>query len=444
MRQANFEKKKRLLPISKESEIFPDTVRYRGLTIGKFTNVQRAGWFYKNSNKIYSFGKVRIDKILMTCGIRTMTLRESKESKGKSFNRRALQQILFYFMLMMLCRWTVLTLGEAIPIEEQIYGYLGDFMDGYGSKWSRLYYKVEILMLATATLVTHYLMIQWEKDPKRNKWLEVLSFMDKKKIVQSYGIPEGVATNIWERSSNNLKFYFPIIVGGMSSTISAIILECQYNRGNQSILNWIWTGLDILWLIMVSLHFSAFITIFDIFTHYFDIRVEKLVFDTEQIYKYRKEVNYEDRNDIIWSMLKEFDTICVQLRQVDYFWQYFLIMMVQMGPFAVLVGANNNFVFRTRMKSEFHYIMIWLLTFMILSLWLVFMLRASKTATKMHQYYLVLNRACLIPLNDSMKVRMEHAVKKFDGLQIGFNCFSMFTIGHEYLYHVSVLFILNI
>lgn len=414
-----------------------ESVRYRGLAIGHYPNVQRAGWFYKVSNKMSSLKLVQIDKMLIWWGIRSQTWEESKGTKRRTFNRVASQQVVLYFMLAMFCRWFILTLSEVFTIRKDVHQFLGDFMDGYGTVYSRLYYKAEILFFASVTLLIHVLMVCFEKSTGRNMWLEIVSFMNKKQTQGTSGLPEGVATNVWNKSIRNIKISMPIVAGGLASIMSGIILECQFYRGSQTVQNWIWTVVDCIWLALLSLHFTGFVFIFDIFAHYFDVRAQKLIFDSEQIYKYRNEIRVEERNNVIWSMLKDFNSICVELRQVDHFWQYFLISMLQVGPFAILMGLNSNLVFGTRMDSSTHYATIWILTLVLFALWIIFVMRASRLATQMHRFYLVLNRVCLIPVNDSMKLRMEHAVKRFDGLHLGFNCFHMFTVGHEYLYHVS-------
>ena len=432
---------KKSLSVKRDPRIMYEGVRPTGLAIGSFAHVQRDGWFYRTSNQIPSLDLVQIDKLLMLWGIRSMSLKDSLESKRRTFNRALYQRILHTFMTIMLCRWLLLTLTEVFPINQDLYSRLGDFMEGYGSKYSRFVYKVEILFFAIITLVTHTLAGRWERDAKRIKWLDILSFMDQRRKRQSYGLPEGVATSVWVKGLKNVKFLLPILVGALATTLGAIVLHCQLNRVEAGLttLSSFWTGMDMVWLGLLSLHFIGFVLIFDLFAHYFDVRTEKLVYDIQQIYKYKDELTGSERCNVIWTMLKEFNAICVQLSEVDHFWQYFLLLILQLGPFAVLVGLNNNFLFGTRMNSPLHYNMIWILTLVILFLWITFVLRASKVSTRMHLVYLVLNRACLIPVDDSMKVRMEHAVKRFDGLHIGFNCFNMFTIGHEYLYHVSNL-----
>lgn len=448
-----FQEKKSLF-VKRDARVMYEGVRPTGLAIGTFSHVERDGWFYRSSNQIPSLDLVQIDKLLMLWGIRSMNLKDSLDSKRRTFNRALYQRILHIFMTIMLCRWLLLTLTEVSPINQDLYSCLGDFMQGYGSKYSRFVYKVEILFPAIITLITHTLAGVWERDGKRNKWLHILSFMDRKRKHKSYGLPEGVATNVWIKGLKNLKFLLPILLGALATTLGAIVLQCQLNRvegdrvegdrveGGRWFwtgmdIRWFWTGMDMVWLGFLSLHFVGFVLIFDLFAHYFDVRTEKLVYDIEQIYKYKDELTGSERCNVIWTMLKEFNAICVQLNDVDHFWQYFLFLMLQLGPFAILVGLNNNILFGTRMKSPFHYSMIWILTLVICFLWISFVLSVSKVSTRMHQVYLILNRACLIPVDDSMKVRLEHAVKRFDGLHIGFNCFNMFTIGHEYLYHVS-------
>ena len=71
--------------------------------------------------------------------------------------------------------------------------------------------------------------------------------------------------------------------------------------------------------------------------------------------------------------------------------------------------------------------------------WIYSVLLAARVSAHSKKLYSEINRVCLIPVPEMVQNKLDNFVKRFSGRQIGFDCYQMFAVTHEFLYNV-VLF----
>ena len=73
------------------------------------------------------------------------------------------------------------------------------------------------------------------------------------------------------------------------------------------------------------------------------------------------------------------------------------------------------------------------------AMWTYSVLLAGMVPTRAKRLYANLNKVCLLPLPSFVVTKLDSFVKRFSGRAIGFDCYQMFYVTHEFLYEV-VLF----
>lgn len=87
--------------------------------------------------------------------------------------------------------------------------------------------------------------------------------------------------------------------------------------------------------------------------------------------------------------------------------------------------------------TPIHRIGVGILLFLTGLTWTYSVLLAARVAAHSKKMYSVLNRICLIPTPEMMQNKLDNFIKRFSGRTIGFDCYQMFSVTHEFLYNVS-------
>ena len=407
---------------------------------------------------------VNVDEYLMSWGLRfrRFITTDAKNKSGASPMVENTLNIVYhrfvaYFLVAMFIRWIFVicvsfSIGDTDDYDESegnqrflVMG-LGDFTAGVGTRFSQIFYQLEIAGLSMISLMVTGFSYKFRMREDKFFFLSMFDFM-KGYVRPNNGayseMTELISTRLWRRTLKNLHFLYPVVRWLGIVVMSGLVVYCSLQTMTPEDImfrmGWFWISIQIIWFYFLVTQVVGLIAVLDVICEYFGLRFAKLLADMKAISKHENDVRIELRNGYLLNMLKEFDTICSHLNKFNRFWQMVLFMLLKVGLLLVFAGFAMIVTFGEGL-DWFHWWSILILTHTQIAIWWTIASIASKPANYNHNLYMALNRLCLIPVPENIQAKMENFVKRFSGPKIAFWCFRMFSISHEYMYHVLMWF----
>lgn len=200
----------------------------------------------------------------------------------------------------------------------------------------------------------------------------------------------------------------------------------------------IWITILSIWLYYASAYIIGFLCLFRIICIHMDLRIRKLAQDSFLISQHSKEINSQDIGHVVYSLLREFDFTCRELDKFNKFWRFFILVFYGPGFIYIFFCLSLLIVQGSHMKWLDLVICI-ALFFGTTAMWAYSVLLAGMLPTRAKKLYANLNKVCLLSLPPFVVPKLDSFIKRFSGRAIGFDCYQMFYVTHEFLYEV-VLF----
>jgi hypothetical protein len=161
--------------------------------------------------------------------------------------------------------------------------------------------------------------------------MKLFEIMKMQMTADDLRMTEYMAALIWKESARTLNGWYRIYKHVALLTI--LLMVGWVNRKEimiGEVSSIVWFVLQTFWGYYVSSHLLGFIAIFRCVSYYFDIRMRKLISDANLIVEHENNLNFDDRAEVIYNLLKEFNYTCVELSRYNKFWQFFILVFY--GP----------------------------------------------------------------------------------------------------------------
>lgn len=236
------------------------------------------------------------------------------------------------FLTLMFLRWMLIILlpwiSKELNLNDKYWLHvLGDFTRRSGTSVSQLFYQICGMGTAGISLLICIYCYRIRNDPSYFMWMKLFEIMKMQMSPDDLRMTEYMAAVVWKESAVTLKGWYRtyrtialIAIAGMMANVNK--REIMAGEVNSSV----WLVLQVIWGYFVSSHILGFVAIFRCVSYYFDVRMRKLISDAELIVQHQKSISFDDRAEVIYNLLKEFDYTCVELSRYNKFWQFFILI----------------------------------------------------------------------------------------------------------------------
>ena len=243
---------------------------------------------------------------------------------------------------------------------------------------------------------------------------------------------------VWKQLVFTLRVYNLLSFGLICSGSAGLIYFNLSKLQTLDPITIVWVSILTIWLYYASAYIMGFLCIFRVICVYMDLRIRKLAQDSFLISQHSKEINNQDIGHVVYALLREFDFSCRELDRFNKFWRFF--MLVFYVPGFVYIFFCLTLLIINGPHMYFMDVVICILIFIgTAGMWTYSVLLAGMVPTRAKRLYVNLNKVCLLPLPSFVVTKLDSFVKRFSGRAIGFDCYQMFYVTHEFLYEV-VLF----
>jgi len=162
-------------------------------------------------------------------------------------------------------------------------------------------------------------------------WMKLFEIMKMQMSPDDLRMTEYMAAVVWKESVVTLKGWYRTYRSLALIVVAAIMAHVNMNEIMAGeISSVIWLVLQVVWGYYISSHLLGFVAIFRCVSYYFDVRMRKLISDAGLVVAHQKSLRFDDRAEVIYNLLKEFDYTCVELVRYNKFWQFFILVFY--GP----------------------------------------------------------------------------------------------------------------
>lgn len=275
---------------------------------------------------------VHIDSYMFNLGLMSTRFGSSVISTSKLLYQR----FVLIFLSLMFCRWICIIVlpifAKNLHIDSDACLYLlGDFTRRSGTPVSQLFYQINGLGASAISLLICMYCYYIRNDKKYFVWMKLFEIMKMQMTADDLRMTEYMAALIWKESARTLNGWYRIYKHVALLTI--LLMVGWVNRKEimiGEVSSIVWFVLQTFWGYYVSSHLLGFIAIFRCVSYYFDIRMRKLISDANLIVEHENNLNFDDRAEVIYNLLKEFNYTCVELSRYNKFWQFFILVFY--GP----------------------------------------------------------------------------------------------------------------
>lgn len=378
--------------------------------------------------------KDKIDTNLRSVHVDNYLVRWGLRPKGKG--ELVYQKFVWAFSIFMMIYWSIIISIHLFNLDEKYSILLCDFTRFVNHYPSKLFYHINILLTAIISVSWTTYCLNIRENNKYFYWMKLFDMIKGKKHAKELYLTEYMANEVWRETYWTMNTIYTVIRNVAMITATSVIIYSNWNEIlNLHINALIWTPLQALWVYYMSSHTIGPLAIFRCICFYFDIRLLKLIEDAKIICRHANYISMEDFGEIVYNFLIDFDRTLVDMDKYNFFWQFYILITYGPGFLVLFFGATVVAVFPSKLLS-----IDWTIQFtaLILSagLWTYSVLLAGHVSSNSKKLYKVLNRICLTKIESEIYIKLENMVKRFSGREIGFNCYHMFTVTHEFLYEV--------
>lgn len=260
-------------------------------------------------------------------------------SSVNSTSKLLYQRIVLVFLSLMFLRWITIILlpifARNLHFDAKYWLHvLGDFTRRSGTPVSQLFYQINGLGASLISLLICIYCYFIRNDKRYFVWMKLFEIMKMQMTADDLRMTEYMATLIWKESARTLRGWYR--TSKYVALASVFFMVGWVNRKEmmaEEVTSIVWFLLQFAWGYYVSSHLLGFIAIFQCVSYYFDIRMRKLISDAELIVEHEQSLSFDDRAEVIYNLLKEFDYTCVELSRYNKFWQFFILVFY--GPGSV-------------------------------------------------------------------------------------------------------------
>lgn len=341
----------------------------------------------------------------------------------------------------MYARWALLVILPVVMDDPRLYmKYLGDLDHDTSTKAGRLFYRVQTLCLATISLMITIYCYRHRKERRYYSWLKIFEVMKKKIKASDLKITEYMAVVIWKKTLFTFNVYSICLLGYAVAVPVVLFLQnqAQILAGDTIVTTWV--AVQTIWLYVLAAQLVGMVALFRCVAFYFEIRMKKLINDLRLMNIKDKEMAQMDRAEVLYSWLIEFNVMHVELEKYDKFWQGYFLIFYGIG-FGLMGFELTCFTMFPRFLTWTELAVVGFCLSLLILTWVASVMQASRVHAQTLELYGQMNRFCLVPTHSIVQNKMDNFVKKFSarGRKIGFHCYNMFYLTHEFLFHVSLL-----
>lgn len=293
---------------------------------------------------------VRIDSYMFSLGLMSKRFGSAVISSSKLLYQR----FVLIFLTLMFVRWMLIILLPWIKeqfklsINENDWLHvLGDFTRRSGTPMSQLFYQVNLMGVSGVSLLISIYCYYIRDDKRYFVWMKLFEIMKMQMTPDDLRMTEYMAAVVWKESVVTLKGWYRTYRSLALIIVAAIMAHVNMNEIMAGeISSVIWLVLQIVWGYYVSSHLLGFVAIFRCVSYYFDVRMRKLISDAGLVVDHQNSLRFDDRAEVIYNLLKEFDYTCVELVRYNKFWQFFILVFYGPGYdyYSDFNSFNNDFV----------------------------------------------------------------------------------------------------
>ncbi|KAI1286099.1 hypothetical protein HDE_11283 [Halotydeus destructor] len=414
--------------------------------------VGRVSWVYKQNRQFERLPDIHLDNYLIVWGLRCRKFGTKRQSSWRLFYQR----MALLYQVFITLKWMAVSVVSWWVKDEHVLMVLGDFT-AYLSG-TREYYHFLITFITLYPTVVMANCYYWRNNEKHFAWLKPFEVMKRTLKPYEVDVTEGMAVAMWKRLRYNL-WNFELIrfpVGTIAVTVVAYCLYDEMDKQTFLRYGWFWVVLQVPWVWFTVTNIIGLISTFASVCHYFVIRFKKLELDADVLIDHHVHLTPANVNSLMAEFLKEFDRVCQQLKQFNYFWQLYILLHYVVFLPIVFVGLFEKFIAFENI-STFHMSIISFLTLLAFFGWTYVALAAAsitKHASTPPLVVKVSNLNCsnffqakklYVPLNklatisdmpSTLKAQLEIFIRRLGGQEIGFNCYRMFTPTHENYFNI--------